>query len=636
MELLWNDSNLPYSKEFDDIYYADESGLDEGRYLFLKQNKIAERMCTSKRALVIGELGFGTGLNFLSVWDLWEKVKRESPLSTAPWVHFLSCEKYPLAPDQMKQALSRWTELAPLTEKFLKAYQDLPQGFHRILFSEHRISLTLFIGDAAESLRSFQSGREVDVWFFCGFAPRKNPEMWDEKIFSEVAKLSGAGTTFSTFTCAGYIRRTLSSLGFHAEKFEGFGRKREMVRGFFTKHFALSGPQKEVKSVTVIGGGLSGFSIAHHLARRGVHVQVIERNSGIASEASGNPAALTLPILTAEPTVLSRMSLGGFLFLRNWIQELGLENENFQRQNILQLAGNPNKFTEKFTDKFEKRKRGLIDLPESLVKLVNASEASSIAQTTIKSDAIYFQDAFILNLKKLCDKILETQSQQIKLKTSTNAVSFLNSESSWKVFDSENNLLSESDAVVFANAYDIQKFSETSWLPLRKIRGQVAHLESSPSLEKLKSVLCFENYLSPKLVDGTHVLGATYDNDDLSIDIRETENLEMIENLKNTLPDFKNENFKVQYSRVSFRTSVPGQAPVVGDLRNQKAESLQNAYVLTSLGSRGSVYAPIAAETLASQITGDPSPIERDLAEKISPERFLKAKPETLIHRTAQ
>lgn len=225
MKLTWKDSNQPHSEEFDDIYYAEEDGLEESRYVFLGKNELPERFTGIERKFTVAELGFGTGLNFLATWDLW----RKSNKGERAWLDFISCEKFLLSKEQLAQALSRWTEINPLSERLVRDYGKPENDVIEISFDEDRVSLKILVGNALDCLRkqSFAS----DAWFFDGFAPRKNPDMWSHDIFTEVTRLSAPSVTFSTYTSAGFIRRDLQSLGFHVEKFQGFGRKRDMLRG---------------------------------------------------------------------------------------------------------------------------------------------------------------------------------------------------------------------------------------------------------------------------------------------------------------------------------------------------------------------------------------------------------------------
>jgi tRNA 5-methylaminomethyl-2-thiouridine biosynthesis bifunctional protein len=57
--------------------------------------------------------------------------------------------------------------------------------------------------------------------------------MWSETVFQNMGRLSKAGTTFATFTAAGFVKRGLMTAGFEVEKVKGFGRKREMLKGVY-------------------------------------------------------------------------------------------------------------------------------------------------------------------------------------------------------------------------------------------------------------------------------------------------------------------------------------------------------------------------------------------------------------------
>lgn len=101
-------------------------------------------------------------------------------------------------------------------------------------FAEGRIKLTLLIGDASEQLSLLAKDFAVDAWFLDGFAPNKNPDMWSDKLFMQMARLSNKDSTFATFTSAGLVRRGLHDVGYSVDKVVGFGKKREMLAGYFS------------------------------------------------------------------------------------------------------------------------------------------------------------------------------------------------------------------------------------------------------------------------------------------------------------------------------------------------------------------------------------------------------------------
>jgi tRNA 5-methylaminomethyl-2-thiouridine biosynthesis bifunctional protein len=57
--------------------------------------------------------------------------------------------------------------------------------------------------------------------------------MWQQALFEQMARLSHLETTFATFTSAGMVRRGLAAAGFKVNKQPGFGKKREMISGYF-------------------------------------------------------------------------------------------------------------------------------------------------------------------------------------------------------------------------------------------------------------------------------------------------------------------------------------------------------------------------------------------------------------------
>ena len=227
-QLDWDDQGRPRSRVFDDVYFSDQSGLEETRYVFLEQNRLAERFAAlpAHGRLVIGETGFGTGLNFLCAWQLFEQ-----HAVAGARLHFVSVEKYPLSPADLQRALALWPQLKSLADQLLTHYVAIHQGFQRLILGNGRVTLTLLIGDALEQLPQLDA--QIDAWFLDGFAPAKNPDMWTAELFVELARLAAPGSTISTFTSTGWVRRLLNAAGFKMKRTPGIGHKWEILRGEF-------------------------------------------------------------------------------------------------------------------------------------------------------------------------------------------------------------------------------------------------------------------------------------------------------------------------------------------------------------------------------------------------------------------
>ncbi|MFD1694942.1 tRNA (5-methylaminomethyl-2-thiouridine)(34)-methyltransferase MnmD [Roseibium aestuarii] len=226
-ELEWLEGGIPRSTRFSDTYFSKAGGLAETRHVFLAGNGLPERWHGRSR-FVIGELGFGTGLNFLTT------LHALGDIVSPPALTFLSFELYPLDRDQLATALAAWPELADEAASLLECWVPEP-GWNRLSFGAHE--LLLGIGDARELIRqastqtSAQAGAAVDAWFLDGFAPSRNPELWDAGLLAHVAELTADGGTLATYTSAGWVRRNLAAAGFAIEKTRGFAGKREMVVG---------------------------------------------------------------------------------------------------------------------------------------------------------------------------------------------------------------------------------------------------------------------------------------------------------------------------------------------------------------------------------------------------------------------
>lgn len=217
----------PYSIRFQDVYYSTDNGLQETDYVFLQGNQLASRWQQLQNStFTIIETGFGTGLNFLCAAQLWLK---HAPKQAT--LHFISTEKYPLSLQEITQALQYWPDLTDISGQFLAQYNVLSIQHKTISLFDHRVQLTVLIGDATDSLITLD--QTADAWFLDGFSPAKNPQMWQPALFAQMARLSNSKSTFATFTSAGIVKRGLQAAGFAVNKQAGFGKKREMLTGYF-------------------------------------------------------------------------------------------------------------------------------------------------------------------------------------------------------------------------------------------------------------------------------------------------------------------------------------------------------------------------------------------------------------------
>lgn len=215
-DVVWRPGGVPVSTRFDDPYFSLDDGLAETRHVFLAGNGLPDRF---RDGFHIAELGFGTGLNFLTTVDAWRKTGCLGHLG------FTSFEAFPLTRTDMAKALCVFKTHGLKTD----ALVDLWQPTGGVLKFAPDITLEVVIGDARDTLPRWQ-GR-ADAWYLDGFSPAKNPELWSTKLLSHVAEHTLPGGTCATYTAAGFVRRGLTDAGFQVERVTGYGRKRHMTRG---------------------------------------------------------------------------------------------------------------------------------------------------------------------------------------------------------------------------------------------------------------------------------------------------------------------------------------------------------------------------------------------------------------------
>ncbi|WP_120500347.1 tRNA (5-methylaminomethyl-2-thiouridine)(34)-methyltransferase MnmD [Roseovarius sp. EL26] len=213
-DLEWRDGDIPVSTRFDDPYFSLESGLDETRHVFLAGNDLPARF---RDGFHIAELGFGTGLNFLTTLQAWQRSGCEGVFT------FTSFEAFPMSGEEMQRALSAFPELEGLATELV---QQWGTGAHKISIGP--ATLDIIEGDARERL-SIWNG-EADAWYLDGFSPAKNPELWQEDLMAEVTRHTAPDGTAATYTAAGFVRRGLGAAGFTVTRTPGYGRKRHMTR----------------------------------------------------------------------------------------------------------------------------------------------------------------------------------------------------------------------------------------------------------------------------------------------------------------------------------------------------------------------------------------------------------------------
>ncbi|MEX5569301.1 bifunctional tRNA (5-methylaminomethyl-2-thiouridine)(34)-methyltransferase MnmD/FAD-dependent 5-carboxymethylaminomethyl-2-thiouridine(34) oxidoreductase MnmC [Pseudomonas syringae] len=639
----WDEHGNPRSRDFSDVYFSTESGLDETRHVFLVQNDLRRRFTelpTGER-LIIGETGFGTGLNFLCACQLFDEC---APVDAR--LHFVSVEKYPLSQSDLQRALVLWPELSRFADPLLEQYVAIHEGFQRLVFDNGRVTLTLLIGDALQMLPQLDG--QIDAWFLDGFAPAKNPEMWTPELFAELARLSTPGTTIGTFTSTGWVRRSLNAAGFKMKRVPGIGHKWEVLRGAFiawpedVAHppaakpwFARPAPIGGERKALVIGAGLAGCATAQSLAQRGWQVSLLERHAAPAQEASGNPQGVLYLKLSAHGTALSQLILSGFGHTRRLLERLE-RGVDWDACGVLQLT---------FDDKEALRQKQLADaFPESLLHLLEQPAAEAQSGVALNSGGLFYPEGGWVHPPALCHA--QAAHANISLITHQQALELRRVDDQWQVW-SDAQLIDSAPVVVLAGAADIKQFSQSAELPLKRIRGQITSLPQTGASAALRTVLCAEGYVAPARL-GEHTLGASFDFNSVDLTPNVADHLgnltllqEISADLASRLEAADRPPEQLQ-GRAAFRCTSPDYLPIVGLLADREVfvqayaalakdarqvpdiacPWLDGLYVNSGHGSRGLITAPLCGELIAAWLDNEPLPLPRSVAEACHPNRF--------------
>ncbi len=574
----------PRSEQFDDIYFSAIDGLEEVSHIFLKGNNLPEAW-EKKKTFTIAETGFGTGLNFFSVWKLFEETAEPEHC-----LDFISIEKYPLTPKAIKQALEPWQELFEgRIDDFLDMYPIRIAGFHRIKINK-QITLTLIFDDIKEALPRIEA--QVDCWFLDGFSPAKNPDMWREDVFKEMARLSKNQTSYATFTAAGHVRRGLSSAGFSVQKEQGYGYKSDMISGtYLGDNKVHKTPLKPGARIAIIGGGLAGTSCAYVLKQYGYEPVIYEASDSLASGASGNKFGLYNPRFSKLRDDLSDFFAPAYAQFIRVAKQAG-KPIDYTPCGALHLMNAPDK---------EARLKSMKkhwSWHQDHVEILSASAASEMAGITIDCEALYLPDSGYVSPEKLCDYY--ARDVEIHLKTKITDLSVLKEE-----------------AVILTCGAAVQNFDALSWLSIETIRGQVSIFSESEKTKSLKTTLCYGGYLLPS-ANGTHITGSTFEKWIEHTEVTEENHQDNISTLKGNITVLKNEDFIVQSGRAGLRAATNDRFPVVGAVPNQ-----ENIYVSAAFGSHGLVGSIASAHYIVDLLRSGPLSLPSKTAKALSPQRFL-------------
>ena len=569
----------------------------------------------------------------------------QAPLSgNGSRLHFISVEKYPLTQADLRKALAAWPELAPLSQPLIDQWPLPVSGCHRLLFADGRIRLDLWFGDIKEMLPQVPHPATglVDAWYLDGFSPAKNPEMWTQDLFDDLARLARPDATLSTFTCAGFVRRGLIAAGFAMKKVKGHGSKREMLAGVREGKVPQQSiapwyarPAGREGEVLIIGGSIASAMTALSLVERGRHVTLLCEDGEPASGASGNRQGALYPLLNGEHDALSRFYSLAFGFARNRLLALAKHHPvAFSLCGVTQLG-----YDDKSAAKLAKMSQG--PFPPELMHPLSAAEVEQVVGLPCDADGVsYPLGGWLCPADLTRAAIREAQaSGRLEVVFNAAATHIAEQDGGWRV-ESRDGRQWRAPNLVVAAGHQLPALLPFAELPLYPVRGQVSHVPTTAGLSQLKTVLCYDGYLTPAH-NGAHCIGASYGRNQTDLAYRTDEQEQNRARLQACVPQQRwpaEVDVSGAQARVGVRCASRDHLPVAGPVARLAAladhdvnapADQQSAlplhaglYVLGALGSRGLCSAPLCGELVGSEICGEPLPLAADLLEALHPARY--------------
>ena len=570
---ITSDGESIASKDYEDRYFQ-VNGFEESKEVYIDGNNLEERWESfSGSCFTVGELGFGLGLNFLTMMHCWLKKERSFNLD------YIGIDKKILE----KSNLIMLEEAFPNLKNEIKVLKECDivghNGFECISIPDLKIRLILITEDIQKAINDICVSN-IDAWFLDGFDPKKNPEMWEEDILKTVFDLSSCDSSFSSFTSVGRIRRALLENGFEVSKVSGFGTKRHRIIG---KKFIENKKSNGIKKIAILGAGLSGSNLAFNLANANIEVDIYDALADLNKGSSGGPIASMYPKFSLDNSPRSKFLIASYFFSLNfYIKNLGFENTGL-------LFYGSDEIKDKWISKILTLGR------DDLFELLNDDEVENFLGVSEIKKALHVKKGLYLQPLELKKKLLEHRF--IKIIPNEEFVSF-SEEKSKVVVDFKSGLRKSYDALAVCTGKGLKDFNDN----LKVSYGLMAGI-SNKDLFNIKKPLNHQGYIIPK-VDGTNWIGSTYEQ---SPDLKK-ENIEEKIKLNHAIFGRKGMSFEIHDIWKGERVSARSNLPIASKIPETK-----NIYCIGGLGSRGLSYAPFLAEIVSSAIQDKQIPLSKEI-----------------------
>ncbi len=611
--LDWS-GGAPRSARFGDSYFSSEGGLAESRAVFLQGCGLPDAWrggaAAGNRLFRIGELGFGTGLNALAVWDCWRRARTTSPQSHDARLVMVSVEGFPLGVEDAARAHAAFPDIAELAARLRGQWPAAAPGAHLLDFPEDGFTLIVIHDEAGAALAGMEGA--FDAWFLDGFAPARNPDMWRPELFARIAALSAPGARAASFTVAGHVRRALADAGFAVEKRPGFGRKRERLEArlenapqaaaapdMFPRGAAMDG------GVLILGGGIAGCALAHALRARGRAASIVSAGP----PASLPPAALLTPRLENADWPHARALFAAFHHAAGLYARLGAFDSRGARRLPKDGAA-------------ADRLRAL------------AARWPGLAWD---GDALVIPSAGVLPPARVLDALAADTPR-----LAAHAADIQHKDGLWRLFDDTGTEIAAAPILALAAGASGGSGAAAPLLAPLDLRLTGGQVSLHRAVQPLPMAATWGGFAAPCGVEDV-LIGATHDAQMHAAPPAPdpARARALAEEAAARLPDCGIDS-EPRAIWTGVRAAAADRLPLAGPVPDADAYAAafaamaeKNAsggvqegfppglYVLTGLGSRGFAHAPLLAHSVAAEICGEPAPLDGPARRALHPARIL-------------
>lgn len=399
------------------------------------------------------------------------------------------------------------------------------------------------------------------------------------------------------------------------------------------------------KTAVVVGGGLAGAAAAYRLAEMGWQVTLLEAESELSQQASGNLAGAIHPLVTADWNLRSQFYLAGLEATLRWLTPWFEQGKIKGAQNgVMQLAMSP--------VMVERLQASLKTMPADFAFWQTPQQASARIGTETEYGGLFFPQGGWVQPRSVVEHCLNHVNIDTKCNEVVNDIIDIQSDlgskndQAWQVNTSQNRYCA-SVVVVATGALDgvlNTKFK----LPIRPVKGQVSHFVKDEVTVPLKTTVTHEGYSVAGDFDSdigiVAISGATFEAPDMSARLSVQAQQHNVDLALKALPNWLKPNEPDRLlAKVGFRPTTPDHLPIIGQVPDwswMEAAYLQKKpshasrfypdqryqsglFVSNGHGARGLMSVFLAADCIAKSVSGVSPCLPEKLGHAVHPARFL-------------